>query len=211
MRTNSFLVIAALALAACNDPTKGASKATTGEAVTNTSSSTTTKGAVVYTFDGAGSKIGWTGSKVTGKHDGGFGTFNGVVNLVDATPEKSSVVVEIDVASISTDSEKLVGHLKSADFFDVGKFAKAKFESTAVTKGGDKGASHTVTGNLTMHGITKSISFPATVAVVGDAVNVDADFAINRKDFAINYPGKQDDLIRDDVLIKLAIRAKKKA
>jgi len=99
--------------------------------------------------------------------------------------------------------------LKTPDFFDVAKFPEAKFESTAIKAGGDKGATHTVTGNLTMHGVTKSITFPATIAVTPDTATVDATFAINRKDFGINYAGAADNLIRDDVVMKLAIRARK--
>jgi polyisoprenoid-binding protein YceI len=66
-----------------------------------------------------------------------------------------------------------------------------------------------VTGNLELHGVTKSITFPATITVQGDAVTVKADFAINRKDFGIVYPGKPDDLIKDEVLLKLNIAGKK--
>jgi hypothetical protein len=55
--------------------------------------------------------------------------------------------------------------------------------------------------------VTKSITFPATIRVTPGAVSVDAEFAINRKDFGLLYPGKADDLIRDDVLVKLAVRA----
>jgi polyisoprenoid-binding protein YceI len=62
---------------------------------------------------------------------------------------------------------------------------------------------------LQLHGVTKSISFPATIKVGGDAVEVDAEFAINHKDFGIVYPGMPDDLIKDDVLLKLRIRANK--
>ena len=113
------------------------------------------------------------------------------------------------IASVATDQEKLDGHLKSPDFFDVAKFPKATFESTKIVKGGDNGATHTVTGNLTLHGVTKSIVFPAKIAIAGDTVTVDADFGINRKDFGIVYPGKADDLIKDEVLMKLAIKAKK--
>jgi polyisoprenoid-binding protein YceI len=128
---------------------------------------------------------------------------------VDGAAEKSSVTVDIDAGSITSDTEKLTGHLKSADFFDVVRFPKATFASTAVKAGGDRGATHTITGNLTLHGVTKAITFPATVRIAGDEVSVDSDFAINRKDFAINYPGKQDDLIRDDVVIRLSIHAKR--
>ena len=60
-----------------------------------------------------------------------------------------------------------------------------------------------------MHGVTKSISFPATIGVTADAVTVDASFSINRKDFGINYAGASDDLIRDNVVLKLQVHATK--
>ena len=75
--------------------------------------------------------------------------------------------------------------------------------------GGAGGATDTVTGDLELHGEKKSISFPATITVTADGVSGTAEFSINRKDFKIVYPGKPDDLIKDDVAIKLAIRAKK--
>lgn len=208
------LAVASLVATGCDDPAKGKAKATTGEAVGSAAAPVTAASApgattADYKFDNTGSKITWTGSKVTGKHDGGFGDFKGTVHVVDGSPEKSKVDVEIDAASITSDQEKLTGHLKSPDFFDVAKFAKVNFASTEVKPGGDKGATHTVTGNLSLHGITKSITFPATIKVEGDHVSVDSEFAVNRKDFGLNYPGKQDDLIRDDVLVKLSIHAKK--
>ena len=55
-----------------------------------------------------------------------------------------------------------------------------------------------------MHGVTKSITFPAKIAVAPDAITVDSTFAINRKDFEINYAGAQDNLIRDDVVLTYA-------
>ena len=62
-----------------------------------------------------------------------------------------------------------------------------------------------ITGDLTLHGVTKRISFPATVAVSDAQVQASSEFSINRKDFGINYPGMQDDLIRDLVVIKLSL------
>ena len=207
----AVLALAALA-AACDDPAKGKTKAVTTEAAPSTIEQkvTASDGTVKYTFDGSTSKVEWTGSKVTAKHDGGFKTFNGTVALVDGAPEKSSVNVDIDTDSIFTgDGDRLLNHLKSADFFDVTKFPKSSFVSTAVKPGGEKGATHTVTGNFTLHGVTKSISFPATIKTSGGGVDVDAEFAINRKDFGLVYAGKADDLIRDDVVIRLAIRSRK--
>jgi len=202
MQKLTFVALAALTLAACEDPAKNKAKAVTGEAKTESVSPSAVGEAKDYKFDQTTSKVGWVGSKVTGKHEGGFGSFRGTVHVVDGNPEKSSVQVDIDMPSITSDQEKLTGHLKSADFFDVEKFPKATFASTSV-----KG--NTITGNLTLHGVQKQIAFPATVKINADDVSVDSEFAINRKDFGVNYPGKQDDLIRDDVVIKLTIRAKK--
>ncbi|HVJ92492.1 MAG TPA: YceI family protein [Labilithrix sp.] len=207
------LAIAALALVAltgCDDPAKGKAKATTGEA-TSVESKALSPSSVSYEFNQATSKVEWVGSKVTGKHEGGFKTFAGRVSLVDKAPEKSSVTVEIDTDSLYSDSDKLVSHLKTADFFDVAQFPKASFASTEVKAGGERGASQTVTGNLTLHGVTKSITFPATIKVNPGGVDVDAEFSINRKDFGLVYAGKPDDLIRDDVVIKLTIRAQNKS
>jgi len=61
-----------------------------------------------------------------------------------------------------------------------------------------------------LHGVTKSIQFPAKIAVNPDAATLDSEFFLNRKDFQINYPGMANDLIRDEVVIKLAIRTARK-
>ena len=208
--TLSLFALFASFATGCDDPTKGKAKATT-ENVTQAATGTAapTQAGVAYKFDGASSKVTWVGSKVTDKHEGGFDTFDGTIHLVDNAPEKSSVNVEINAASLTADATKLQAHLKGPDFFDVAKFTKITFTSTSVKAGGDKGASHTVTGNLSMHGVTKAVTFPATIVVSGDQISVNAEFALNRKDFGITYPGKPDDLIRDEVLVKLAIVAKK--
>jgi len=163
---------------------------------------------VRYAFSDAGSQITWVGAKITGKHEGSFGKFSGQVVLVGGDVTKSSVKADIMTSSITTDQEKLVGHLKSPDFFDVERFPKASFQSTKIETGGERGATHTVTGNLELHGVTKSIRFPATISVA-DSVTVKSEFGINRKDFGLVYPGKPDDLIKDEVLIRLNLVATK--
>lgn len=151
----------------------------------------------------AGSRIGFVGSKVTGSHTGGFTNFAGALKVKDGritgNPE-----IQINMKSTWSDSPKLTGHLRSPDFFDVEKFPASTFAATAIEP---EGTGHKVTGNLTLHGVTKSISFPAAITVAEDAVTVRAQFAINRKDFGIVYPGKPDDLIRDNVVIKLDLKA----
>ncbi len=199
------LLVSALAFG-CEDPAKGKVKAQTGEAQ-QASTAAPSAGAKTYRFDAAsGSKLDWVGAKVTRKHEGTFKSFNGAIQVDPAAPEKGKVDVEIETASLYTaDGDRLLNHLKSADFFDVATYPKATFASTDVKKAGED---WTITGNLTLHGVTKSITFPAKVKVGDAGVDADAEFAINRKDFGMAYPGAADDLIRDDVVIKLSIHSK---
>ncbi len=148
-------------------------------------------------------KIAFVGAKVTQSHDGGFTKFAGMVDLREPI-EASTVEVTIDTTSLYADRDKLTNHLKSPDFFDVAKYPSAKFRSAKITKT-DTG--HTITGDLTLHGVTKSITFPATITKGADGgVSSSAEFAINRQDFGISYPGMPDDLIRDKVVIKLDLK-----
>lgn len=88
---------------------------------------------------------------------GNFNTFNGSYTYDEANPAKNSVNVEIDVASVDSNHAERDKHLRSADFFDVAKFPKATFTSTGFE---DKGNGTAVlTGNFTLRGITKEISF----------------------------------------------------
>jgi polyisoprenoid-binding protein YceI len=208
-RLGAFVTFLSLLMliAACNNPASDVNKAVTGEA--QKVASPQTAGAQTYAITPQNSKIEWIGSKVTGTHNGSFEKFNGEIHYTNNDPTQSHVQITIDATSVKSDDPKLTEHLKSPDFFDVAKFADAKFESTGIKAGGEKGATHTITGNLTMHGVTKSVAFPATISVTPDVATVDANFAINRKDFGINYPGAQDNLIRDEVVMTLRIRANK--
>ena len=218
MRTSILFLVAAAVLTACPDPAKDKPKADVAAAPAAPKPAPVKPAeppappslpGVQYRFSEAGSTLGWVGAKVTASHPGSFQKFSGAIGLADNDIAKSGVFVAIETASITTgDSPKLVGHLKSPDFFDVEKFPFATFTSTAIKAGGEGGASHTVTGTLDLHGVQKSVTFPATITASAEAVTVKAEFSINRKDFNIVYPGKPDDLIRDEVLLKLDISAK---
>ena len=195
-----------LLLSGCANPAADKPKAVVGEA-TNTSSASPVVGEK-YLITSENSKIEFIGAKVTGHHNGSFKKFSGTINYAGQI-EKSRVSITIDASSLDTDTPDLTTHLKTADFFDVAKYPEAKFESTEIKPGGEKGASHTVTGNLTLHGVTRSVSFPATITVSPGVINVESSFAINRKDFGINYPGKTNDFIRDDVALTLHVKATK--
>lgn len=206
----SFVAITILTgllfVTACTDPAANQPKATTAPATEQATpaSAAGTK----YAITSQNSKIEFIGSKVTGSHNGSFEKISGEVDYAGA-PEQSRVSVTIDVDSITTDDANLTKHLKTADFFDVPRYPQATFVSTEIKPGGERGATHTITGNLTMHGVTKSVTFPATISVTPEVANVDSTFSINRKDFGISYAGAPDNLIRDDVVLKLTIRATK--
>jgi polyisoprenoid-binding protein YceI len=162
-------------------------------------------GALVFTP--ANSKIEWVGTKAEGKHLGGFKEFTGFVELPDNDLTRGRIVVEIDADSLFADNGKLTGHLKSPDFFDVKTYPKASFVTTAIQETKADGATHTLTGDLTLHGVTRSISFPAKVTLAGDALSLTSQFQISRKEFGMTYgPGKVDDA----VTIKVTVRVPRK-
>lgn len=200
-----YLLAGALLLAfGCANPAADAPQAEVSEPAAEPAAAAPVEGTEVYEISDD-STIGFVGSKVTGSHDGGFESFAGTVTVTDGTVAGSAVDVVIDTTSLWSDTERLTGHLKSPDFFDVERFPTASFSSTSITPNDD--GTYTVTGNLELHGVTKQISFPAAIELTDEGFHAKAEFAIKRYDFGIEYPGKQDDLIRDDVLIKLDLRS----
>lgn len=161
-----------------------------------------------YKFGPANSKIGFTASKVTAKHEGSFKSFEGNIGLVANSPHMSAVQVTIDLDSVTIEPDKLASHLKSPDFFDVAQFPKATFSSTTIRPGNGP-AMFNITGKLDLHGVSKALTFPATIRLTGNNVEADGEIKLNRKEFGIVYPGMANDLISDDVIIQLKIHAER--
>ena len=150
--------------------------------------------------DATSSKIAFMGAKVTGTHSGGFSDFTGYA--VVEGEELTETMFIVDMKSTFSDAEKLTKHLKSADFFSVDANPASSFTSTSITAGGE-GGTHTVTGILDLLGQKKELTFPATITVAGDMATFKSEFKMNRQLWGIAYPGKPDDLIKDDVAIIL--------
>jgi polyisoprenoid-binding protein YceI len=203
MRATFILIAITIAIVGCKDPGAEVTAATvetpTEEKAAPATDTAATKSLAI---NPSNSKIEFVGAKVTASHPGGFTDFAGKVDLAEPV-ESSRIDITIQTASLFADKEKLTKHLKSPDFFDVEKFPTATFKSTEIKK---EGEGHTITGDLTLHGVTQRISFPATVSASETEVNANAEFSINRKDFGITYPGMPDDLIRDLVVIKLSLK-----
>ena len=205
------LLFSALALTACDNPAKDKAQATVAAPIdTPKGAAAPAAGTVEYTVSPPASKVEWEASKVTRTHTGSFGKFSGSIKVTDGKPETSKITIAIDTASLTSDTEKLTTHLNTPDLLDTAKFPSATFESTSIVPGGANGATHTITGNLELHGVKKSITFPATVAVDAAHATAKAEFVLKRKDFGIVYPGMPNDLIREDVVIRLNIDAPKK-
>lgn len=121
---------------------------------------------------------------------GAFRAFEGTIALDESDITKSSVNVSIDAASIDTAEPKRDGHLKSQDFFDVEKFPKLTFASTGVTKNGD---ALSVTGNLTLHGVTKQVTLDAALEGRGkdpwggERISFTAKTSLNREDYDLKW------------------------
>ena len=200
MKIHRILFLASLLAAGCSDPADKVPKTTASEPKKPAGESASSSKEYVIRAE---STIGFTASKVTRTHNGGFKKVAGKIPVADGkiagAPE-----IKIDLTSLWADDDRLTGHLKSPDFFNVQKYPVATFAVTAVE---GAGAQSKVTGNLDLHGVTKSISFPATIEIKDNNLLAKADFAINRRDFNINYPGMPNDLIRDNVVIKLDLKA----
>jgi polyisoprenoid-binding protein YceI len=211
---HSFVVAAIAALVACQSAPK-ADEAQTAEA----QQAAATAGAT-FKLDSS-SMVSWIATKQTGQHNGIFKVADGVLAVDGSNLTGGSFT--ISVASLNVldltgeDKGKLEGHLKSPDFFEADKYPTAKFEITKVepydsSKGASTvaGATHFISGNLTLKDSTRNVTFPAKVAIEGGTVSAQADFNIDRTNWGMNYKGPnnpQDWFIRKEVNLKLDIKA----
>ncbi len=157
---------------------------------------------VKFPLNGDNTKIEFVGSKPDGRtvHNGGFRTVTGT-----ATAEKGlKIEIEIDMTSVYSDTPKLSEHLKSADFFAVRDNPTSRFVTTKIEKTADGGFN--VTGELTLLGKAKAVTFPAKITLTEANITLNAEFRINRHEIGITYGKGQ---INDEVVLKLTVNAKK--
>lgn len=181
------------------------------------------------------SSIAWVGTKVTGYHSGSVPLKSGEIIVNNGEVTGGKFVMDVNNMNVSGpnpkdtgSNNKLLGHLKSADFFEVTKYPEGTFELTgvqpykgdAIKDSADErqkdiskykvlNPTHLVSGNLTLKGVTKNIEFPASITVSGNTAEATAKFNIDRKQWGIVYTGKSDDLIRDEIHLGIFIKATK--
>ena len=222
-----LLMITIFIFSACtNVPESDKAKTTEAVAVADSVSGVSLK------IDTSASIVEWVATKVTGYHSGTINVSGGELNVQDTNItggyfilNMNSIAVTGPKGSDKKKNDKLLAHLKSPDFFEVSANPEAKFVITAVkpfsgaVKQEDEtrqesiskykviNPTHTVSGNLTIKGITKNIEFPALVTNIGDTLTAIAKFNIDRSQWNIVYPGKPDDLIRNDIHLGIALKA----
>jgi polyisoprenoid-binding protein YceI len=169
-----------------------------------------------YNLDKAHTSIGFTVSHLVISHvSGNFRDFNGTISYDPNDVAKSSVDVHILATSVSTGDDKRDGHLRSPDFFDVQKFPELTFKSTKIEKKGDGFVAY---GPLTIHGVTKDIELPFTIAgTIKDQMGrshlvAQSSLTINRKDYGLTWNRALEGggvLVGEDVKIDLNVEAVK--
>jgi polyisoprenoid-binding protein YceI len=145
---------------------------------------------------------------------GSFSGLSGSLTLHEPDHALTRVEASVDVVTVSTGDAQRDGHLKSGDFFDIEKFPTMTFKSTKVVPEG--GGDFTVTGDLTLHGVTRSVTFeveglsaPAKDPWGNLRVGLSASTKINRKDFGLTWNAALETggiLVGEDVAISLEVQ-----
>lgn len=221
-RIGLSLAACALFFTSCQDaPEADKAEATEAKQVEQSAAAGTN-----YAVDPAQSTVEWVGTKPVGRHHGTFKIKQGSLTVANNNITGGRFVVDINSLKPDDQDEagntKLQGHLLSGDFFDAQKYPEGVFEITSVapiagnqTGSGDRvmeNATHTITGNLTLKDITKSITFPAVVSITESQINADAGFNIDRTQWNMTYGNDKslgDKFIRPEVNMKIHLVATK--
>lgn len=146
--------------------------------------------ASTFQVDTEKSVVTWVGQKVAGKHNGTLKIKSGMVQLENDQLKSGEFVLDMNsIDNLDLEGEwktKLIDHLKSDDFFNVSKYPTGTFKTTNVTPGSKTGE-YNVTGDLTIKGIKKPISFPLTMAMDKGVAKAKANLSIDRLKWDIKY------------------------
>ena len=204
-----FSAVAAMVLASCAGNPEG-KKAETTDSV---EVANVVAVGQALTVDTAASKVMWKGTKVSGFHEGTIAIKSGTVSVDNNAITAGNFTLDMNTIS-ATDldgeyKEKLDGHLKADDFFAAATNPESTFAITEV-KTGATANDVVISGNLTIKGITKNITFDAKVVEISqESVTATADFNILREDWGVSYEGKKDDLISKEINFRVNLVAKK--
>ncbi len=171
---------------------------------------------VKFKVDTQSSTLTWTGKKVTGQHTGTIAIASGELTAEGKIIKDGTFEIDLNSLAVSDikdpkDNSKLVGHLKSEDFFAVSKYPKANFVIGFISP--KSGNDYTIKGKLTIKGKTNEIEFPATITNDGKSITATAKIIVNRAKYDIRYGSKSffdnlgDKVIYDDFELDLKLVA----
>lgn len=209
--------VAALFFTACGGETQ-----TTTDETTAVTAEATGEGET-YQLVQEESNVNWHGTKVTGEHKGEIELESGELTVSGDQLTGGTIVMDMNTITntditAEEDNAKLVGHLKSDDFFGVEKYPTAKFEITGVSPIADAAAgqpNYNVQGNLTIKEKTEQVSFPAVVTMDNGMINAKADITIDRSKYDVRYGSETffgslgDKAISDEFTVSFDVTAKK--
>lgn len=162
-----------------------------------------------FDVDSAHSSVGFSVTHLgLSEVEGRFNDFEGVIHWDKSDLSATKIDWTVQVASVDTGNKKRDSHLKGEDFFNQGKFKTMSFKSTSVTKlSGDK---YKVVGDLTMHGVTKSVTISARIkgpveVFGGESIGFKTSFKINRIDYGVGagWKGGSDKVVGHDVFVTI--------
>lgn len=136
---------------------------------------------------------------------GSFKTMEGQIEFDEKDLANSSFDFKIDIRSISTGNGMMTKKAQTPEWFDTAKYPYAKFKSTKVEK--KEGSTYNIIGNLTIKGITKTVTVPATYTKSGSKITFKGTFNVNRMDFKV---GKKSDAVPDIMKVNFEIPAQSK-
>ena len=174
-----------------------------------------TQAAEVLKIKPESGSIEFVGSKDDGSHKGGFKKFSGTVELVPDKLEMSQVTVEIETGSIWSDNPKLTAHLSNQDFFHIDKFPKSVFrsETLRIAKPADKKqpgaekASHVLSGQLTLLGVSKTVELPVTIKVSDETFDIQGKYILDRSRFGMTYAIPK---VHKDAVVEFSLKLPRK-
>lgn len=168
-----------------------------------------------YTIDGPHSSFGFSVAHLMiTKTNGAFNEFEGTINYEAGDPASFAADVTIQTASIDTNNEKRDDHLRNPDFFNAPEYPTITFNATALTP--ESGNNYTITGDLTMKEVTKSIDIPVTIQgpvqspFGGSVIGIEGETVIDRQDWNITWNKDLDNggvVVGNDVTLKINIEA----
>lgn len=154
----------------------------------------------------ATAQIEFTGSTALQSHTGNFAAFNGTVELPTDDPGRAKIQVVVDMNSTTTKIGLLTKHLKAADFFDVAHYPRAEFVSDSITATAETGI-YRVAGRLTLHGVSRPVTFPARIDINPDTLAFDGTMVVSQTGFGMIEAAKK---TKDAVPVRVAIRTKRR-